>query len=1260
MGIDPARVPGIGYHCCATRPPTRIAVLILPPLAPGKVLLSHRCVLWSFLLALLLIPVALRAQDNAEIVRGRITDGEQKPVADAIVTVTATSSQLIRTTHTDRDGRFNTLFLEGDGSYSVMVRKIGFTPAIKRAARGPLSNVAIVDVVLSANAYPLEPLTVTALRPAAAAKLDKPSIGGIEQNMLSATAFLTDPNNLDALIALTPGVMGKGDSGYSVMGASTDQNSKMLDGMKFDGASLPPDAVCSAGVATSTSDPSRGGFAGGQTSIQTCRGRDYFVSTVRASLIDPATTWSDAASPISPSRIGNWSGLLSGALRTGVAHYNLSFSGNLRATDAPSLLAPRTELLPQLGLSGDTVAAVRSALGSLRVPLTASAIPSDAQRRNANAVLTIDWNPGAETSLLMTAVGSLAGTDAAGLSQTGFPSSLNQTTQRLGRVQVRASTYLHGFVDDLTTAFTASSNQSSPYLALPSGNVLVGTEFADGQTSLTALRFGGGSSESNATQSEWNTTHQVSWLSQNGMHQLSFGQQVIFDWASALQAYNTLGAFNYQTLADLIANRPASFTRTLDATERSNQSASGAIWVRDIWRASKVISVEGGFRVDAAHFGTTPDYNPAIDSLFGRRTDHVPADFGISPRLGFAWFIKQRPDRTSIDPRTGQSRSVGFQDGDFTSPGYLTAPRGNSTGAGITLIGNIGAYRGVIPPSRVAALVDRTGLPETTRTLSCIGDAAPIPDWSTSTGALFSSCADGATPVYASNLPTVSLIDPSMRAPVDWKLNVGLTGLYAGSWSGNTSLILLREENTESWIDLNLRRTAGFALPEETGRPVYVLPEEIVPQTGLIAPNANRISSQYGTVTNTLSDLHRTAAQFNINVNTPVILRKISFRLDYSYNAQRNEYRGFGGSTAGDPSAIESAAGAQPLHQLTVSTARSLRIWWFTSNVRAVFSSGVGYTPMVVGDINGDGMANDRAFIANPAATADTALASQMRMLLAAAPATARNCLQAQIGQIAATNSCRGPGQIRLDLNLDFSPPQGVGLGDRLHITTRFFNAGAAVMRLLGVNSAVSQGSASPDGRLLYVTRFDPAAQRYSYRVNQAFGQPLDFGLGNHRFPPFQLQIGVEYKLGVAPPNPNLRRWGLLPSRTDPLTTERVRQAFQMFATNPVDTLLALRDSLGMSPDQVTMMRAIRNEYQQRLDSVVTPAVTYVVQRGMKLTDNDLNLQILRLSAALDTRRTNVRDRSLAVLTKDQQAKWQAMIEAAYLAVLRRYHLPIP
>src|ERR1019366_7715226 len=102
-------------------------------------------------------------------------------------------------------------------------------------------------------------------------------------------------------------------------------------------------------------------------------------------------------------------------------------------------------------------------------------------------------------------------------------------------------------------------------------------------------------------------------------------------------------------------------------------------------------------------------------------------------------------------------------------------------------------------------------------------------------------------------------------------------------------------------------------------------------------------------------------------------------------------------------------------------------------------------------DINGDGRANDRAFIPGPGA--DTALAAQMATLLASAPAGAKHCLEAQAGSVAGGNSCRTPWQARLDLNIALVPPQSLGGGSRFRVTTSFLNAGGAQERLLGLEN---------------------------------------------------------------------------------------------------------------------------------------------------------------------------------------------------------------
>ncbi|HEX3928163.1 MAG TPA: hypothetical protein VHW65_09190, partial [Gemmatimonadales bacterium] len=917
----------------------------------------------------------------------------------------------------------------------------------------------------------------------------------------------------------------------------SNQNGSLLDGMNFDGSALPPDAMCSLSIATTTADPSRGAFAGGQRSATSCGGGEYAQSTVRGSLLSPALTWSDPASPNRPATVATISGFAGGPLQHGVAHYRFSFSASDRATDATTLLSARSPLLQQLGLVQDTVAVVVGALTALHLPVTAASVPDDIERRSGVAFLNMEWNPGSSTSLLLTATGAVANNAGVGLGASSVPSTAGSATQRSGRVMLRGSTYLHGIVDEVTAVVSASSTDAEPYVATAHGTVLVGTDYAGGTTSLASLGFGGGPVGAYRQSTEWNTRNQLEWSRGGSVHQLTFGQQLIVSANRAVQAADTLGSFVYPSLAALAANAPSAFTRTLGAPANRGHQNAEALWLSDIWRKTSAITFQGGLRLDAEQSGDRPPENTAVDSLFGRRTDRIPAQLFLSPRVGFAWLLK----RTSgFINHPGLPRDVRFTDG--TDP--LGLDRAND-GPGVTLSGSIGAYRGTVPDGLLAELRANTGLAGAARTVSCVGAAAPVPDWSTPQGSLFDRCANGEpAATFAATQSAVTVMDRGYRAPVDWRSNVAVTGVVWRGWSLAPSLVLDRAEDVESAIDLNLQRTPSFALASEANRPVYAPVGDVVPATGAIASDGGRILPQYSAVTSVTSDLHRDAVQFNVDIARAGVSAPFRLGLTYSFNWQRSETRGFQGTTAGDPSTVETAAGAQPVHQVVLTTP-GVRLWWFAAALRVNVTSGVAYTPVVVGDINGDGVSNDRAFVPAAGVAADTALRSQLARLLAAAPATAQNCLRDQEGRIAEINSCRGPWQAQLDLTLNFAPPQGIGLGDRLHVTTRLFNAGAAMLRLLGASGSVTQGSLPPDGRLLYVTGFDPATSEFRYRVNQAFGQPFDFGVGSHQFPPFAVQIEAEYKLGMVPPNPYLHRLGLETKGDKPLALARIRAAME-------------------------------------------------------------------------------------------------------------------
>ena len=93
----------------------------------------------------------------------------------------------------------------------------------------------------------------------------------------------------------------------------------------------------------------------------------------------------------------------------------------------------------------------------------------------------------------------------------------------------------------------------------------------------------------------------------------------------------------------------------------------------------------------------------------------------------------------------------------------------------------------------------------------------------------------------------------------------------------------------------------------------------------------------------------------------------------------RDQFYGFSGagSTAGNPFDRQwGAHTAEGKHQFTLNWNSIPIADLFYVTVGTTVKSGPLFTPMIAGDVNGDGYLNDRAFVFDPARTADTALAS--------------------------------------------------------------------------------------------------------------------------------------------------------------------------------------------------------------------------------------------------------------------------------------------
>jgi hypothetical protein len=197
------------------------------------------------------MPGWLRAQAHRDRISDVVRSDSGRPVAAAGISVTRAPDRAIFHTTSDSAGRFEVIVDTGTGDYLVYV-SVPAVPAIpafrKQIMRvAPSDSLFVVDVQLkapaAANAQQLAAVHVEASRPTPTRVADDPVNGGIgsASNLPSGFYGAVSPDqrgDLGAAALTIPGVVLTHD-GFSVLGAPATQNSTVLSGMSFSGASLP-------------------------------------------------------------------------------------------------------------------------------------------------------------------------------------------------------------------------------------------------------------------------------------------------------------------------------------------------------------------------------------------------------------------------------------------------------------------------------------------------------------------------------------------------------------------------------------------------------------------------------------------------------------------------------------------------------------------------------------------------------------------------------------------------------------------------------------------------------------------------------------------------------------------------------------------------------------------------------------------------------------------------------------------------------------
>jgi hypothetical protein len=424
----------------------------------------------------------------------------------------------------------------------------------------------------------------------------------------------------------------------------------------------------------------------------------------------------------------------------------------------------------------------------------------------------------------------------------------------------------------------------------------------------------------------------------------------------------------------------------------------------------------------------------------------------------------------------------------------------------------------------------------------------------------------------------VTLISPdydtprSWRASLDWSTNLPKNLLFR---AGTLFSYDLSQPGT---VDANFSGTRKLTLADEASRPVFVSAAGIDPASGAVSAAESRVSSNYGRVSERVSDLHGYGGQFTLGLSPDVFKFRTRYSfyssLNYTLQWSKRQFRGFDGAGFGDPRDKEWAPNSNDARQVIVFSGGFSYQKIGTITLFTRLQSGLPFTPIVQGDVNGDGRGGDRAFIPNPSSESDAALASQMRSLLENANDRTRDCLNDRLGRAAGRNSCRGPWT--QSLNLQWRPPMPSKWGGR-------------IVPNVYLQNILGRSSVNPDPVLLVPKGFDAGSSRFKYDVNSKFGTINSRSIARD---PFRIVIDVSLNLSTNYDLQQLRRAvepvkG--PTGWDRRSADSLASFYLQNTSSIHKLLMSESDSLFITQPQMKQLKAADSVFSERVRAIYIP-----------------------------------------------------------------------
>jgi hypothetical protein len=748
--------------------------------------------------ALLVVPSLPAQSVTTAVIQGSVQSVEGLDLDGTEVVVVNAATGFTTTVHV-HDGRFLVTGLEIGGPYVVTVQRIGFGSQERAGLHLTLGEPIELRYVLEPAPIPLDTLRVMVDTPIASAHDHGGTATTIPDSLLHRLPAL-DRDFYD-FVRLVPQISTKVgfQSGFSGGGVGFRFNNILINGVPerslaahatpalVGGKSLPLDAVKEYQVLLAPYDVRYGDFAGALVNTVTRSGTNQLTGSAFAYARNDRLARREESTESTPYERAQYGLYLGGPIVRDRLHF--FFASELQHLTSPApgpYLGQPTSSSPAVPVSAADIARLDDILRAYGLE-----DGSGGQVENGNPLTNLfgrldlaipEWNSRA-----------VLWTNYAGVTEFSF-SRLAADTFSLSTYQLERGNFSHLTSFQLQTGLSRVQGGHNELLAsykTEGGDFLsdvdqpiVRVGVASTSSGVVTINTGTHEAAQVMPGRSWrfNLQNNVT-LPLGGNHILNLGATAERFRDNRQGVMGSYGAWSFSSLDALEQGIADRFEIRRDFGS-AGVPVSGwyyGAYVGDRWRVNEQVTITLGVRADAMTIDERAPYNPAVDSIFQRRTDELPpARVHLSPRLGFTW-----------EPSGSEESAVRGGIGVFTGRPPLHWIRSALSSYGI----GIGVLRcGRLPSDR--------GLPPTFE-----------PDYR----AAPTACENGSS-ISSAPLGDVDLLSRGLRMAQTLRASLAYDRDLAWGLVGSIEGLITRNTSDYVFVNLNLAGPQGL---DRNGRVLY-------------------------------------------------------------------------------------------------------------------------------------------------------------------------------------------------------------------------------------------------------------------------------------------------------------------------------------------------------------------------------------------------------------------------------------------------------